>query len=297
MRPLFRHLVLLVFTTSVVLSADPGREASPAPWLARVNLYRAMAGLPPVNEEPSLSNAVLQHARYMVRNDRIEHRQNARDRLASAAGAEAAAASNLAGSTSPAETDEWAVDTWMQAPFHALGILDPGVVSVGFGIHRAADGRIQTAAGLDIIRGRRPVPRGQRYPVIWPGDGSVVPMGAHLSEYPDPLSACPGYAAPAGLPLVVQLGTGGKRPELLASYVAEDGVAIEHCVFDEATYRNRDGREQALGRSILAVRDAIVVIPRRPLRRGAGYRVVIEVLGERRIDWSFAVGGPATTMR
>lgn len=37
------------------------------PWLDRVNFYRATAGLPPVEEDPELSGAVSEHARYMVR--------------------------------------------------------------------------------------------------------------------------------------------------------------------------------------------------------------------------------------
>ena len=35
----------------------------------------------------------------------------------------------------------------------ALGILDPALTHVGFGIHRARGGFIQTAAGLDVLVG------------------------------------------------------------------------------------------------------------------------------------------------
>lgn len=259
-------------------------------WLDRLNFYRATAALPPVVEAPALSVAVAEHARYMVRHDRIEHAQRKR-RGASPEGAAAAAVSNLAGSTSPVEPDAWAVDTWMQAPFHALGILDPSLQQVGFGIHRAKDGRIQTAAGLDVIRGRMAdAGRRLRYPILWPADGATVPLTAHTSEYPDPLSSCEGYEAPSGLPLIVQLGAGEGVPQVMASYVGEEGTPLDHCVFDESTYRNRSGADQQLGRRILNSRDAVVLIPRQPLRPGARYRVVLEVAGRPRMDWSFTVG-------
>lgn len=267
--------------------ADTPR-ANSGGWLERVNFYRASAALPPVVEEPSLSGAVLEHARYMVNHDVIEHAQNARRRWATADGAEAAAVSNLAGSLRDDEPEAWAVDTWMQAPFHALGILDPSLSHVGFGIHHARNGKIQTAAGLDVIRGRRGSPSAVRYPIVWPADGATVPLAAHTDESPSPLTSCPGYSAPSGLPIIVQLGPGDGVPEIMGSVIGDGGRFLDHCVFDERTYRNGNAREQALGRSILAARDAIVLIPRRPLDPGRSYRVVIEA-NRRRIDWTFRV--------
>ena len=265
-------------------------------WLDRVNAYRASAGLPAVVEEPALSDAIREHARYMARHDRIEHAQNGRRRWASANGAAAAAVSNLAGSTRDDEPEWWAVDMWMQAPFHALGILDPALARVGFGIHRARGGLIQTAAGLDVLRGRA-TRTDARFPIVWPAAGAIVPLATHTDEYPSPLTSCPGYRSPSGLPLIVQAGSGAKIPEVLGSVVLDETGPLEHCVFSETTYRNPDGGDQALGRSILASRDAVVVIPRRPLRNGALYRVVLELAGERRIDWSFRVAGASVADR
>jgi hypothetical protein len=271
-----------------VPAADAPRADTGPGWLARLNYYRATAALPPVVEEPSLSGAVREHARYIVQHDRLEHSQHAGKRWASPDGAAAAAASNLAASTRPDEPDWWAVDLWMQAPFHALGILDPALARVGFGIHRAKNGKIQTAAGLDVIRGRGAPPASVRYPIVWPAHGSTVPLTAHEEEYPSPLSSCPGYHAPSGLPLIVQLGRGDSQPEIMGSVISDGDAFLEHCVFDERTYRNRHADQQALGRSILDSRDAIVLIPRHPLRPGATYRVIIEA-NRRRIDWTFTV--------
>ena len=272
-------------------------------WLDRLNFYRATAALPPVVEEPALSGPVTQHARYMVANDVVQHSQNSRRSWWTPEGAVAATVSNLAGSRNPNEPDWWAVDVWMQAPFHALGILDPALLRVGFGIHRQHDGRkIQTAAGLDVIRGRGSKPAHVTYPIVWPADGTSVPIGIHTSEYPSPLSSCPGYKAPTGLPLILQLGAGEEIPRVTRTTISvvrssldialDDPElvegSLEHCSFDESTYRNRHDVEQALGRSILASRDAVVLIPRKPLQAGSSYRVHVEASG-RTIDWTFTV--------
>lgn len=276
-------VLLLVSAAVRTPSAEPH-----AGWLDRLNFYRAMAQLPPVAEDPRLSDAVFQHARYMVTHDVVAHAQKRRHAWSTPDGAAAAAVSNLAGSTRSTEPEFWAVDTWMQAPFHAVSILDPALRQVGFGIHRAEDGGIQTAAGLDVIRGRAMANVPASYPIVWPADGTSVPLTTHMHEYPNPLTACRGYSAPAGLPLIVQLGSGSGVPDVTYSWLVEGERLLDHCVFDERTYRNDDRAQQALGRSILDARDAVVVIPRKPLRYGSRYRVVIEESG-RLIDWTFVV--------
>jgi len=279
-------VLLLVLAAAQTPYADS--TTSGPTWLERVNSYRAAASLPPVVEDPALSGAVSQHARYMVIHGVVRHVENRRDKGATPEGAAAAAVSNLAGSIHAGEPDSWAVDVWMQAPFHAIGILDPALKQVGFGIHRALKGKVQTAAGLDVIRGRSATPEPTAYPIVWPGDGSSVSITSHTSESPSPLTSCPGYDAPAGLPLIVQLGSDGALPHVTDSWIADDKGLLEHCRFDGGTYRNRDAAQQQLGRTILALRNAIVLIPRQPLRLGSGYRAIVDVNG-RRIEWKFRV--------
>ncbi len=286
-----RHPCCTVGFVLVCLLAVAGapRADISTPWLARVNLYRAMASLPPVVENSRLSRAAFQHARYMVMHGRLRHTESLSDAWFTRDGAAAAAVSNIAGSPSASEPDSWAVDEWMQAPFHALGILDPALQQVGFGIHRAPNGPIRTAAALDVIRGRRAVPASTVYPVLWPGNGSFVLLTTHKSEHPDPLASCPGFQAPAGLPLIVQLGPGRAAPSVTGSWIIEGTRAIDHCVFDQGTYKNLDAVQQRLVRRILASRRAIILIPRTPLRPGARYRAVVEV-NQRRIEWTFGAG-------
>ena len=277
--------LLTIVSTVRPVHADPLNAWT---WLGRVNFYRAMAMLPPVAEDPNLSIGPLQHARYMVHNDVIQHTERPMDAWATLAGAAAAAVSNLAGSRRP-EPDAWAIDNWMQAPFHAVGILDPALHDVGFGIFRASEGDMQTAAALDVVHGRVPeAARSARYPVLWPANGMTVPIGTHTSEWPNPLTSCAGYSAPAGLPIIVQLGSGSLVPYGTKSMVWLGKQRVEHCIFDETSYWNSNSADRELGRSILAARDAIVIVPKYPLKSGATYRVILESSG-RTVDWSFRV--------
>ena len=190
-----RRLTLqsLEFVSLFVLATAGAPHAEPeASWLARLNLYRSMALLPPVVEDSALSRGVMQHVHYMVAHGVVTHSEDRRDSWATAEGAAAAAVSNLAGSRRATETDVWAVDLWMQAPFHALGMLDPTLRRVGFGIEHAENGRVRTAAGLDVIRGRSATSPAAAYPIVWPANGAMVPLLAHTVESPSPLTSCPG---------------------------------------------------------------------------------------------------------
>ena len=286
---MLRHLATIAFVIGglLALAAMPLAGDDNA-WLDRVNFYRATAGLAPVQEDPALSGAVSEHARYMVKHDEIKHTQNRRRALATPAGAEAAAASVLVGSSRPTEPAVWAVDELMQGPFHALGLLNPSLERVGFGIQRDGGGKIQTAAGLDVMRGRNTAATHRAFPVVWPANGATVPIGTSTVEYPDPLATCLDYSTPAGLPVIVQLGSGSVTPRVTASWFMDGKRALRHCVFDENTYRNGNQAEQRLGRAVLDMHDAVVLVPRAPLQSGHTYRVVIDTNGQR-IDWTFRV--------
>jgi hypothetical protein len=116
-----------------------------------------------------------------------------------------------------------------------------------------------------------------------------VPLSEGIDEYPNPLASCRGFKTPTGLPLIVQVGAGEGVPLVTGSWIFDGERSLAHCVFDESTYRNGNTAQQRLGRSILAARDAIVLIPRDPLTPGRSYRAMIDVDG-RHIDWTFTVG-------
>lgn len=259
----------------------------PTTWLEAVNAYRAAAKLPVVTECSPYSYGAWLHSRYMVKHDTICHSEDPASLWYTLEGAQAAAVSNLMVTTRQEASDLYALDMWMQAPFHAIGVIDPALQQVGFGSYREAIGTFRMGAALDVLRGRGVVPPGVSFPILYPGQGSVTPLLTFTSEYPSPLTSCPGYTAPSGPPIIVQMGTGGVTPRVTASSLVQGGVSLAHCVFDETSYTNPDANAQSLGRAILNSRDAIVMMPREPFVAGRQYAVSLTVNGVR-YAWTFS---------
>ncbi len=273
---------------SACRTARGGACGARGTWLDAVNFYRGLARVPPVEERPDLSAGDARHAAYMVGTDSLGHDEDAGSPLYSAEGAQAATTSDVVASSDPGATDVWAIEFLVAAPFHALALLDPRLTATGFGIAHDMRGPIETAAAVDVLSARAAPPAGLRFPVLFPSRGAIMPLTRFPGgETPDPLTSCPGYAAPAGAPLVAQLGTGSSPPAVAAHRLARDGVPVEHCVFDETTYVNPDPALQSLGRAVLAPRNAIVIVPRAPLAPGS-YAASVDV-GARRLRWRFVV--------
>lgn len=268
-------------------------DALPAPsaWLDYLNFYRATARISPVTENTAWSDGDRKHAIYIVRNDALRHSEDPATVGYTPEGQKAAQQSNLFYSCDRDTSDWRAIDTWMQSPFHALGVLDPRLVQVGYGSYKETGGNLRMGAALNVVAGTRHS-RAATYPVFWPGNDTVIPINSHREGSPSPLTSCPGYTAPSGLPLILQIGPGDLTPVVSATSFSQNGQPLEHCVFSESTYRNPDRDQQKLGRSILGARGAIVLVPRAPLATGTTYTASITVDG-RTHTWSFSTGGAA----
>ncbi len=122
--------------------------------------------------------------------------------------------------------------------------------------------------------------------IVWPGDGTGVPLVRYSgSEYPNPLTSCPGYRTPVGLPLYVARG---RDTELALVTITDDrGKTFPSCVLSAATFANPDPVAQALGRSVLGGYGAVSILPRTPLEFGRTYRVEVMTTDGERIGWSF----------
>ena len=288
-------------TLEATAANNPGKKPSNPPiqpptsnWLDYVNFYRTTANLPPVTENPLWSAGAVKHSKYLVKNDTTGHTEDPLKPWYTPEGAEAGGSGNVTTDYTTTMSDAEAIDNWMAAPFHAVGILDPGLEKVGFGMYREEDGGIQSAGTLDVIRGLGDIPSSVKFPIAWPANGATIPASIRqfTSEWPDPLTSTPGYTAPAGLPIILQLGSGNLIPDVTAHSFKTGNTPLEHTVFDETNYTNPNIYEQDRVRRTLDSRDAIVLIPREPLLPGKTYTASITANGQKH-SWSFNVSTTA----
>ena len=264
--------VALAAATPASALQTPAAQPSSNRWLTVVNYYRATAGLSPVKEDGGLSRAAKKHAEYMVHNDVIGHSESARDPLFSPAGDEAGRHSNVAGWWGSDVSNRDFVEMWMVGPFHAVGILRPNLKKVGYGVAHDKTG-VTSAAALDVIHGLT-YGEPSNKPVIWPGHGTTQPLSQYSGgEYPNPLSSCRGYSAPAGVPILVQFPEPVKKPSF--SFATAGGEELAACKVDATSYRNPDGAAETLGRTLLAGDNVVLVIPKAPLAPGKSYVVKV----------------------
>jgi len=261
-------------------------------WHAVLAYYRASAHLPGLGENTTWSSGAADHARYMVENDVLANSENPATPFYTTQGATEAANSNLMLSDNVSTSDQQALDFWMAKPFHALGLLDPALLATGFGSYRHDAGPFdpyRMGAVIDVRQGLGAIPGSVRFPVKWPEANATVYLTSYDgNEQPDPLTSCPGYTAPSGLPIIVQVGPGGSNINVTAASFAQGSTALAYCIFGPGSYDNPLSDYQNLGRQILAASDAVVLIPQQPLTPGLSYTVTMTVNGQAMM-WTFNV--------
>ena len=271
-------------------------------WLVPLNRYRAMVGLAPVSADPQLSRGDSLHSHYLAvnyaplgRNVSLGAEAHTEDPAKPAfteEGAVAARASDIDWSWNPRSRPKpsWAIGNWMQVPFHRLQIINPYLRKVGYGSDcqgAVCFAALNTGTDVDGTPGLLQLwPR----PIAFPPDGSVLPMSQFSGEWPNPLTSCPGYISPAGLPISLELG------HMLVPDVSDYSITrldhdmpVEACAFTANTYVNRDTVAQAAARAILRDFGVIIIIPRQPLSPG---RYAVSVTAGRRYSWTFSVAPP-----
>jgi uncharacterized protein YkwD len=289
MRPTFARQLRVLVAVAVMAAtlATPALAASsPAPtdWLGTLNAYRSTAGLPAAKANRDWVAGDVAHSRYTVLNGEVGHSEDPSKPGYSEAGHEAGTSGNVMATSRASLTARDAIDMWMQGPFHAAGLLDPRLRASAYGqyVDESAP-RYRAAATMDTIRGLDTSSR-ITAPVVWPGNGSGVPQTSYTGgEWPDPLTPCPGYTVPSGLPIVI-LGGG----DLTASSLSAGGAALQHCAYDASDYRNPDTATRDYARRGMAARGAVFIVPRQPLVVGTTYTVSATVDG-RSLRWSFEV--------
>lgn len=285
-------IALLAMAFACVL-APAAWALSESDWLGRINEIRTGSQLQPVVEEPAWSAGILAHLEYMRQTPsnfdtgpyRSAHTENPASPFYSEEGAKEAESSDLGGG----HTNVEAIDGWLGAPFHAIGMLRPTLKRVAF----ARDPQTGTA-GLDVISGLEYF-SGPPQQVLFPGPGSTIDLSAFTGEFPSPIETCtaqhPGadYESP-GLPVIALLSD-PPSPELSATMSMPDGAQIsssgpELCVVTEGNFVTKDPIYGPTGAAILSGDQAVFVISREHLTAGS-YSVDIAQPGRPDISWSF----------
>ena len=301
--------------------------------LSRWNYYRQSAGVRPIVADPALNQAALHHARYLVNNhidagdgtivdgrfiesgwNASAHSESEGNQWYTEDGAKWADAANVIRGTVVPKDGSALVDE-QAARLDSLIVVDPQLASVGFGIFCASDdcaGVIIYQRGLtksqflalyegnamdwNGMLGAMPFTIARlRRPIQFPPSAMQFPSRAYRGgEYPDALISCHGFSAPAGVPIVLELGapTQGEDVKVSSNSLTEDGAQLETCAFDATSYANPDGFQQSRLRQGLHAFGAVAVIPKNPLQAGHTYTISI-VTDAQPYTWSFSIAPDA----
>jgi hypothetical protein len=292
-------------------AANPGgevnlSEALEAPWLKRLNLYRAMAKLEPVREDTALSQGDAKHVSYLITNygaeiargtwPGLEMHQESPDKSGySDEGLNAATHSDVdfvswRGKPHDIDDSNWAIDDWMTGAFHRLPLMSPRLKTAGYN-QRCISGLC--VAAMNAQSGVTPVRNATLYeqPVEFPPDGVSIALKWVTQETPDPTTACSGYPKQIGVPITLQLGTfmAIKLGDYSLERIDPDGTAtaVEACGFDSSTYTNPDPAIEAAARATLNGFGAVAIVPKAPLLPGS-YRVSLTA-NDKKYQWQFGV--------
>ncbi len=281
-------------------------EALEAPWLKRLNLYRAMARLKSVSEDTALSQGDAKHVAYLITNYGGEiargtwpglemHQESSSNPGYSDEGLNAATHSDVDfvswhGKPHDINNWNWAIDDWMSGAFHRLPLLSPRLRTAGYSQKCITD---LCVAAMNAQSGVTPARNATLYakPVAFPPDGVSIGLKWVTQETPDPTTACSGYPKQIGVPITLQLGSfiAIKLGDYSLDRLAPDGsaTAVEACGFDSSTYTNPDPAIEAVARATLNGFGAVVLVPKAPLKPGT-YRVSLTA-NDQQYRWQFGV--------
>ena len=125
-----------------------------ATWLETLNVWRVASVVAPVTENASWSVGAFTHAKYMVETRDYGHDEGTGGPFSTPEGIAAGVNGNVAVSGNATKTDRGFVEQWVTAPFHAAGMLDPQLATIGV--------RLVSQAGRNAVSGRRDARRASR---------------------------------------------------------------------------------------------------------------------------------------
>jgi hypothetical protein len=263
-------------------------------------MYRAMEQLPPVADDPRLSEGSGNHAKYLAMNfgERVRdgtalaadmHTEVASRQYFSRVGLASAPHCEVDFELSDHQSEEDGIDTWIEGPLHRMLLLNPNLERMGYGHYCEKSVCVQAVNVIDGVS-EKPFDPDKQVAIEFPPANSTMSLYDLPNEMPSPLTACSGYTYPVGLPITFQTGFyAGARLSAFAIVNKDEPKAppIEACGFDAYSYRN-DARDQ-MGRVVggLKAFSGVVVIPRNPLKPGAYHASV--TVNDNEYGWSFSI--------
>jgi hypothetical protein len=216
------------------------------------------------------------------------HEENPASPNYSLAGARAGVRSSLTYSS----TDLQAVESSVTAPFHAVGLMEPGLRTVGFALGSVESSRLN--AGLDVLSGVVDAPDEE---VLFHGPGSRIELNRFTGEPPDPTEPCR-YSTDSmwGLPIYALLAfdptavTTARHTYPDGTAITGDGASSCLCVLTEHSAYSSDPTH-AYALTTYENRNMVLLFPDDPLAPGA-FDVQIETAGQTR-SWSFEIINPS----
>lgn len=276
-------------------STRPAASARVRTWLQEINYYRLATGLKPVADDRAWDRGILNHLKYLLDTPAkyftgqyaSYHTENPKSPYYTPSGAlEASRSDLLIGSTGSALGD---IDSWLAAPFHAIGMLRSPLRKVAF-----AAGYI--GAGLDVLGGLTSAPPDPK-PVLFPGPRSTTNLVSYAGdELPDPTQSCHWSKSvahdPIGLPIIALLPHTPSRHLVatlkLPSGKVERTAGRTLCLVDQFTYHSTDKIYGPTGLEILEGDNAVLLLPSGDLVNG-WYKVTITDTAKITYSWRFRV--------
>ena len=271
-------------------SAAPAKART---WLQEINYYRVGAGLKAVTNNRTWDKGIINHLKYLAKTPASymtgqyasAHTENPKSPYYTKSGALEASRSDLLFGDSGPLGD---IDTWLTAPFHAIGMLRSG-------LHRVAFARGYGDAGLDVLGGLV-FGKADPKPILFPGNNVTTNLTSYGGELPNPLQSCHFTKAagkkPVGLPLIALLPATPSRK--LIARLAEPGGHVERtlartlCLVDQFTYHSTDPVYGPTGKAILVGDHAVLLFPSGDLAAGS-YHVTVYDGAKITYRWTFKV--------
>lgn len=245
-----------------------------------VNAYRAAAGIPPLRLSRALEMAAQAHGSFFSRNvgrygrDLTVSVHDEQPGWPGFVGRDPYGRDVAFGFNGDGDAEvmafgvsvDDAVWLWMDSVYHRLGLLDPGLTQMGFGM--AGQGSANPDLPVTVIDAGffSRAETADSATVLWPAPGITgVSRAFYEGEIPDPLQNFRGARYPAGYPVTVSFfGLGVRGLRIAHASLTMGGRPVPTWVLTPA----RERHPEELGYSA-------AILPRAPLAANAVYRATV----------------------